>query len=207
MDLNTLVLGMALGVFLISKTEQARMKKYASTGKSSQGTLEVHRPGGLITEHIVDFRKPDLMVGKERYKNNPEKVYIYRGVQKAFANEGSIELIDMTAQARNEKLSMICPSCKKVTDFDLQTIWPIPDPKGYNDIVMRAISWGMTALQDKNTQKVLLAVGAAILVGAGGAFFGFQAVQKLNEVITNQQVQGMAIDVIKNATMNATRVK
>lgn len=198
---------MALGIFFISKTEQARFKKYASTGKSSQGTLEVHRPGGLITEHIVDFRKPDLLVGKERYANNPEKVYIYRGVQKAFANEGSIELIDMTAQARNEKLSMICPSCKKITDFDLQSIWPIPNPKGYNDIVMRAISWGMTALQDKNTQKILLAVGAAILVGAAAAFFGFQAVQKLNEVIANQQVHGMAIEVIKNATMNVTRVK
>ena len=198
---------MALGAFFISKTMQARVKKYASTGKSSQGTLEVIRPGGLVTEHVVDFRKPELKVGNETYTNNADKVYIYSGVQKAFANEDSSELIDMTAQSRNESLSITCPNCKKIIDFDMKTLWPIPNPKAYNDLIMRAISWGMTALQDKNTQKLLVAIGAAILVGAASAFFGYQALQKLGEILTNQQAHGAMIEAIKNATMNMTKVK
>jgi hypothetical protein len=43
--------------------------------------------------------------------------------------------------------------------------------------VLRAISWGMTILQDKRTQMILIAVGAAILFSLAGAFFGWQNMQ------------------------------
>jgi hypothetical protein len=201
MDTIPILIGVVLGVLAASKSEQARLQRILSMGKKNIGTFDLKLKGKNIITAIKDFGLSDITIGNNKFVNNPDRVYLKGGVPHACGNEGSTELIDLDAQMRKEKVEVVCGECGAKLEVEVQNIHPIPDTKVYNDIVLRAISWGMTVLQDKRTQLILLAVGGAILVGLASAFFGYINMQAAGTA--NNKLDAVA--VICQACANVTK--
>jgi hypothetical protein len=200
-DIMALTIGIVIGIFALSKTEQARLQRFLSMNRKNMGLLKVKRKGKGVASYVRNFNEPDLTVGNEKYINNAERVYMEGGIPVAYANEGSTELIDLDAQAREEVYPFDCPNCKEKLEITASTLRPIPNPKVYNDIVVRAFSWGMTMLQDKRTQMLLIAIAIGVLVTVVNAFLTYQNGQAIGTI--NGRLDGITgmISALKNSTV------
>ncbi|QLJ53502.1 MAG: hypothetical protein Sv326_1327 (plasmid) [Candidatus Fermentimicrarchaeum limneticum] len=176
MDAYSILIGLVLGVLAASKTEQARFLRLLSGNKKNMGTFDIVQKGKGVSTFVLDYNTPDLTVRGNKFINNPDRVLNKGGRPHAYANEDSTELIDMNAQSRDETIPFKC-ECGKEYDLTVQTMKPLVDPKAYNDIVLRAISWGMTILQDKKTQMILIFIGVAVIVGIINALIGYNNMQ------------------------------
>lgn len=178
-DEFSIIIGLVLGILAASKTEQARLLRLLSANKKNMGTFDLVQKGKGVSTFVIDYNTPDISIKGNKFNNNPERTYNKGGRPHAYANEDSTELIDMNAQARDETFEFKCEKCGEEYSLTVPTMKPLVNPKAYNDIVLRAISWGMTILQDKRTQLILLAVGGAILVGVISAVLGYSNSQTL----------------------------
>jgi uncharacterized membrane protein len=201
LDTYSILIGLVLGILAASKTQQAQLLRLLSGNKKNMGTLDLVQKGKGVSTFVLDFNDPSLLVRGNKFINNPERVLNKGGRPHAYANEDSTELIDMNAQSRDETIAFECEECHEKYDLTVQTMKPLVNPKAYNDIVLRAISWGMTILQDKRTQMILVFIGIAVIVGVINALIGYNTMQAQGS--TNAQLEGIreAIGALQNATV------
>jgi hypothetical protein len=107
----------------------------------------------------------------------------------------------MDAQAREEVYPFDCPNCKEKLEITATTLRPIPNPKVYNDIVVRAFSWGMTMLQDKRTQMLLIAIAIGVIVTIISAVLTYQNGQGIDTINKRLDATNQLITALKNATV------
>jgi hypothetical protein len=200
-DIVTITIGLILGVLMISPIERARLKNYMSMGKKNNGILNIKRKGRGIVNRTVDYNNQELKTPEGTFVNNPDRTYSERGITTAYANDESMELIDLNAEIKPEVYDIKCPDCGKTHEVTIESIRPIKNPKKITDIVLRAISWGMTAIQDKRTQMLLIAIAIGVIVTIINAVLTYQNGQSINTI--NGRLDGIAgmISALKNSTV------
>lgn len=200
-DIVTVTVGLVLGVLMVSPIERARLKNYMSMGKSNNGVLNIKRKGKGIVSRSVDYNKQELKTPEGTFINNPDRTYSERGVTTAYANDESMELIDMNAEIKPEVYDIKCPECGKVHEVTIESVRPIKNPKKITDIVLRAISWGMTAIQDKRTQMLLIAIAIGVIVTIISAVLTYQNGQGIDNINKRIDATNQLITALKNATV------
>lgn len=204
-DTISILIGLVLGMSIFDKVMQAKLQKALNMGKKNIGLFDLKLNGKTIGTYITDFGKLDITIGNNKFVKNADRIYTKGGLSYGSGNEGSTEMLDWDAQARNEVYVSKCPDCGKEYETSLETIRPIPDPKVYNDIIVRSISWGMTVLQDKRTQQILIVVGVAIVIGLINALLSWNTGNTVGGV-GNQcaSMQGVCMNLLNATGRNMT---
>jgi hypothetical protein len=200
-DIIAMTIGLFIGVIMISPIERARLKNFLNMGKSNNGILNIKRKGKGIVNRSVDFNKQELKTPEGTFINNPDRTYSERGITTSYANDESMELIDLNAEIKPEVYDIKCPECGKVHEVTIESVRPIKNPKKITDIVLRAISWGMTAIQDKRTQMLLIAIAIGVIVTIISAVLTYQNGQGISTINGRLDSMMTAISAMKNATV------